>query len=94
MKLGSLQPRPLTGLECRVIHSIHSVTLQLLKFLLGRANWFGGQIVLGGILFRGSFVLGGFLTGSLWLEGFCLGNFMSGAFDRIPWKTCVYYIWD
>jgi len=43
-----------------------------------------GQIVLGGLLYRGNFVLGaffvgGFLTGGLWFGGFCPGAF-SGCF--------------
>ena len=57
MKLGSPQPRPLTGLESRV------------KLLLGRANWFGGQIVLGANLFSGQLVSGEFFIGGYFVSG-------------------------
>ena len=67
MILGSPQPRPLTGLECRAPCAQHSTLKNLLcravgfrsKINLG-ANCFGGQIGLGGNLFWGLFASGGF----------------------------------
>ena len=57
--------------------------------LVWKANYFEGQkgsgvncfrsfLYRGGNLFRGAFVLGGFLTGGLWLGDFCPGFFFGG----------------
>ena len=38
----------------------------------------------GVIKFRGTFVLGGFLSSGLWLHGFCAGDFCEELLTRYP----------
>ena len=53
--------------------------------LIRAENYFEELFVAGVILFRGVFVLGGFLTVGFWLGGFCPGV-LKGSFDRLPKK--------
>ena len=53
--------------------------------LTREANYFEGLFVSGVVLFRGAFVLGGFLTGGYGFRAFVRG-FLRGSFDRITKK--------